>query len=79
MAADVCKCLNLANPSKAMYRLDPADRSTITLTGGKGMRGNPNVNAVTEADSGKVRGTWIVFMPEAIEIPAPPYEGPLPF
>ena len=46
VAADVCKCLNLGNTSLAMYRLDPSDRTHVTLCGGKG---NRNVNAVTEA------------------------------
>jgi prophage antirepressor-like protein len=49
VAADVCKCLALNNPSLAMKRLDAADRTMVTLSTAKGKRGNPNANAVTEA------------------------------
>jgi prophage antirepressor-like protein len=49
VAADVCKCLALSNPSKAYARLDAADMTMITLTRGEGKRGNPNAKAVTEA------------------------------
>lgn len=30
-------------------------------------------------DGGRVKGTWIVFLPEAVESPVPEYAGPLPF
>lgn len=47
MAADVCKCLNLANVGNVLARLSSDDVINIRRTDGK--RGNPNMKAVTEA------------------------------
>ena len=46
VAADVCKALEISNPTKATSRLDEDERNTLTLS--EGNRGNPNVTVVNE-------------------------------
>ena len=49
VAADICKALEITNPSKAVSRLDE-DEKMNTLTSSEGnKRGNPNMTVVNEA------------------------------
>ena len=48
VAADVCKALEVGNPSQAISRLDE-DEKSITLISNEGNRGNPNVTIVNES------------------------------
>ena len=45
--ADLCRVLEIANPSNVASRLDPGVMNTVRLA--EGNRGNPNVTAVSEA------------------------------
>ncbi len=47
VAADVCKALDIGNPTQALDRLDD-DEKSITLISNEGNRGNPNVAIVSE-------------------------------
>lgn len=47
VAADVCRILDLGNPSQALSRLDEDEKSN-TLISNEGIRGNPNVAIVNE-------------------------------
>lgn len=47
VAADVCKALEIKNPSDALLRLDNDEKNTLCLTEGI-TAGNPNVNIVNE-------------------------------
>lgn len=47
VAADVCKALDLDNPTQALTRLDE-DEKSHTLISNEGNRGNPNVSIVNE-------------------------------
>lgn len=50
VAADVCKAIEISNPSEAIRRLDGDEKNTLSLT--EGMRnsaGNPMVNVVNES------------------------------
>ncbi|MCZ1075052.1 BRO-N domain-containing protein [Rhodococcus sp. A5(2022)] len=46
--ADLCKVLEIANPSNVAARLDDGLRRTHTLRPAEGNRGNPNVTIVSE-------------------------------
>ncbi|NKV63702.1 hypothetical protein GS924_06710 [Rhodococcus hoagii] len=46
--SDLCKVLDIANPSNVAARLDEGVRQTHTLRHAEGMRGNPNVTIVSE-------------------------------
>ena len=46
VAADVCRILEIGNPSQALTRLDDDEKNTLILN--EGNRGNPNVNVVNE-------------------------------
>ena len=57
VAADVCRALGLTNPTEALKALDEDERNTLSLTEGisrntvassDGIRGNPNVNVISE-------------------------------
>ena len=49
VAADVCRALEINNPSMAIGRLDEDEKSTLSLTEGTSPNGgNPNVNVVNE-------------------------------
>ena len=48
VAADVCRALDLGNPSQALARLDDDERD-ITLISNEGIRGNPNMAVVNES------------------------------
>ena len=48
VAADVCKALEIGNPSQAVSRLDDDERQN-TLISNEGNKGNPNVVIITEA------------------------------
>ena len=49
VAADVCRALEIGNPSDAITRLDDDEKSTLVLTEGTSPRGgNPNVNIINE-------------------------------
>ena len=47
VAADVCRVLEIGNPSQALTRLDDDEKNTLVIT--EGNRGNPNVNVVNES------------------------------
>lgn len=47
VAADVCKALDVGNPSQALSRLDDDERGN-TLISNEGNRGNPNVAIINE-------------------------------
>ena len=47
VAADVCRALDVGNPTQALTRLDADEKNTLILNDGN--RGNPNVTAVTES------------------------------
>lgn len=47
VAADVCQVLGLANPSEAISVLDDDEKNTLSIS--EGIRGNPNVNIISEA------------------------------
>lgn len=47
VAADVCKVLEVGNPTQALSRLDE-DEKSITLISNEGNRGNPNMTIVNE-------------------------------
>lgn len=47
--ADLCRVLDIANPSNVAARLEEGVRQTHTLRHAEGMRGNPNVTIVSEA------------------------------
>lgn len=50
VAADICKAINITNPTEAIRRLDDDEKNTLSLT--EGMRsgsGNPEVNIVSES------------------------------
>ena len=50
VAADVCRALEISNPSMALSRLDEDEKSTLSLTEGTSPNGgNPNVNVVNES------------------------------
>jgi prophage antirepressor-like protein len=49
VAADVCGILEIANTTDALKGLEPDEVHMITLASSEGIRGNPNVNAVTES------------------------------
>ena len=46
VAADVCRVLEIGNPSQALSRLDEDERNTLILN--EGNRGNPNMTIVNE-------------------------------
>ena len=46
VAADVCRALEIWNPSQALTRLDDDEKNTLILN--EGNRGNPNVTVVNE-------------------------------
>ena len=46
VAADVCRVLEIGNPSQALARLDEDEKNTLILN--EGNRGNPNVSIVNE-------------------------------
>lgn len=46
VASDVCKALDIGNPSQAISRLDDDEKNTIILT--EGIPGNPNKTIVNE-------------------------------
>ena len=46
VASDVCKALDVGNPSQALTRLDDDEKNTIILN--EGIPGNPNVAIVSE-------------------------------
>ena len=49
VAADVCRALEIRNPSETLKRLDDDERSTLSLTEGTSPKGgNPNMNIVNE-------------------------------
>ncbi|WP_239613909.1 phage antirepressor [Cohnella mopanensis] len=47
VAKDICKILEVGNPSQALSRLDNDEKNTITLN--EGIRGNPNSTVVNES------------------------------
>ena len=47
VAADVCRVLEIGNPTQALSRLDK-DEKDNTLISNEGNRGNPNVTIVNE-------------------------------
>ncbi len=47
VAADVCRVLGIVNPSDAIKSLDEDERNTLGLS--EGIRGNPNVNVISES------------------------------
>ena len=47
VAADVCQALGLTNPRDAISILDDDERNTVGIS--DGIRGNPNVNIISEA------------------------------
>lgn len=47
IAADVCRALEVGNPTQALSRLDE-DEKSITLISNEGNRGNPNMTIVNE-------------------------------
>lgn len=46
VSADVCRALQIKNPSDAVERLDPDEKNTLVLN--EGIPGNPNVTVVNE-------------------------------
>lgn len=48
VAADVCKVLEINNPTDALSRLDEDEKNTLVLNEGI-QRGNPNVNIINES------------------------------
>ena len=49
VAADVCRVLEIKNPSDTLSRLDEDERTTLVLTDGTSPKGgNPNVNIINE-------------------------------
>lgn len=46
VSADVCRVLQIKNPSDAVERLDPDEKNTLVLN--EGIPGNPNVTVVNE-------------------------------
>ena len=46
VAADVCRVLEIGNPSQALARLDEDEKNTLILN--EGNRGNPNMTIVNE-------------------------------
>lgn len=47
VAADVCRILEIGNPSQALTRLDADEKNTLIIN--EGNRGNPNVNVINES------------------------------
>ena len=47
VAADVCRAIEISNPTQAMSRLDEDEKSTLCLNEGIGA-GNPNVNIINQ-------------------------------
>ena len=47
VASDVCRALEVGNPTQALSRLDE-DEKSITLISNEGIRGNPNMTIVSE-------------------------------
>ncbi len=47
MVADVCKALDIGNPTQTLTRLDDDEKSD-TLISTEGNRGNPNVTIINE-------------------------------
>ena len=47
VAADVCRALEIGNPTQALARLD-VDEKMHTLISNEGIRGNPNMSIVNE-------------------------------
>ena len=52
VASDVCKVLEIGNPSQAFTRLDD-DEKQITLISNEGNRGNPNVVVIKRGTNAK--------------------------
>ena len=48
LAADVCRALEISNPSQAITRLDDDEKNTVRISDGIQGRGNPNVNVISE-------------------------------
>lgn len=47
VAADVCEILGLANPTEALRVLDDDEKNTLRIS--EGIRGNPNMNIISES------------------------------
>lgn len=47
VAADVCRAMEVGNPTQALSRLDE-DEKSITLISNEGIRGNPSMTIVSE-------------------------------
>lgn len=47
VASDVCKVLELTNPTEALKALDDDEKNTLRIS--EGIRGNPNMNIITES------------------------------
>lgn len=55
--ADVCRALEIGNPSDVAKRLDDDEKSLVnTLDQIEGIRGNPNLTFVTEPGTRRRRG-----------------------
>ena len=48
VAADVCRALDIGNPSQAISRLDEDERMITLISNEGNRRGNPNVTVVNE-------------------------------
>ena len=46
VVVDICKILDLTNPTKTISELDDEDKNTLTIS--EGIRGNPNMNVISE-------------------------------
>ena len=49
VAADVCRVLDLTNPTMATQGLDDDEKNTLRITEGIRGRGNPNLNIISES------------------------------
>ena len=49
VAVDVCRCLDLANPSKAIASLDEDEKATLTNSEGRAGNGAQTFNVITES------------------------------
>lgn len=47
VAADVCEILGLTNPTEALKTLDDDEKNTLRIS--EGIRGNPNMNIISES------------------------------
>lgn len=47
VAADVCEILELTNPTEALKALDDDEKNTLRIS--EGIRGNPNMNIISES------------------------------